>query len=80
MTVREAANKIGISPSKLYQLASSRKISHYRVGGKILFGEDDVSAFLATCRVGVAAPAPATPQTRPRLKHLNLTAAYPTAR
>jgi excisionase family DNA binding protein len=52
MTVTQAAKKIGISASKLYQLVTARKIAHYRVGGKIIFGDDDISAFLAECRVG----------------------------
>ena len=80
MTVREASRKIGISASKLYQLASSRKIGHYRIGGKIVFSDDDIAAFLNGCRVGVVATVSATPQPRLRLKHLNLTPAYPTAR
>ena len=80
LSVKTAARRLGISASKLYQLAACRKISHYRIGGKILFSDDDIAAFLNGCRVGVAATATATPQPRPRLKHLNLTSAYPTAR
>ena len=37
LNVGEAARRIGISPSKVYQLASARRISHYRIGGKIVF-------------------------------------------
>lgn len=72
MTVKEAAKRIGISASKLYQLAAAGRIGHYRVGGKIIFSDADVDAFLASCRVGVATHPVATPRTRPRLKHLNL--------
>jgi excisionase family DNA binding protein len=72
MTVIKAAKRIGISASKLYQLTAARQIGHYRVGGKILFSEQDVAAFLETCRVGAAAPVAATPQPRIQLKHLKL--------
>lgn len=72
MTVAEAAKKIGISSSKLYQLAAARVISHYRVGGKILFSEADVDAYLASCRVGAATPVVAAPRVHLKLKHLTL--------
>lgn len=72
MTVSEAAKKIGISESKLYQLVSARRISHYRVGGKILFSEDDVSVFLQSCHIGAAAPVAAAPRVPLKLKHLSL--------
>jgi excisionase family DNA binding protein len=73
MTVSEAAKRIGVSASKLYQLVAARKIAHYRIGGKIVFGEDDLAAFLAVCHVdaATAAPARALPPA-PRLKHLSL--------
>lgn len=72
MTVAEAAKKIGISTSKIYQLAAARRISHYRVGGKPIFSDDDVAAFLASCRVGVATPAATTHRSTIKLKHLHL--------
>jgi excisionase family DNA binding protein len=78
LSVKAAARRLGISVSKLYQLAASRSIGHYRIGGKILFSSQDIEAFLTGCRVGVAATVAAAPATRPRLKHLNLS--YPTAR
>jgi excisionase family DNA binding protein len=70
MTVAETARKIGISPSKLYQLVGARRIPHHRIDGKILFTDADVETFLAGCRVEAVAPVP--PQRRLHLKHLNL--------
>jgi len=72
MTVAEAAKKIGVSPSKLYQLAAARAISHFRIGGKIVFSDLDVDAYLASCRVGAVTPVVTAPRMRPRLKHLTL--------
>jgi excisionase family DNA binding protein len=72
VTVAEAAKKIGISSSKLYQLAAARAISHYRIGGKIVFFEADVEAYLASCRVGAVTPKVAAPRVQLKLKHLTL--------
>jgi excisionase family DNA binding protein len=68
----ETARRIGISNSKLYQLVAARAIAHYRIGGKIVFFEADVDAYLASCRVGAAAPAAAAPRVPVKLKHLRL--------
>ena len=73
MTVAQAAEKIGISASKLYQLIAARAITHYRVGGKILFSQADVDAYLASCRVGAVAPVATAPRVQIKLKHLRLT-------
>ncbi len=72
MTVAEAADKIGISASKLYQLVAARRIPHYRVGGKILFSEADIAAYLESCRVGAIAPVATASRAQIRLKHLRL--------
>jgi excisionase family DNA binding protein len=72
VTVSEAAKKIGISASRLYQLVSARQIVHYRIGGKIIFHEDDVAAFLAGCRIGTAPVQAAVAVPRLRLKHITL--------
>jgi excisionase family DNA binding protein len=70
MTVAETALRLGISASKLYQLVRARRISHHRIDGKILFSDEDIESFLAGCRVEAVAPAP--PQPRLHLKHLNV--------
>ena len=73
MTVSEASRKIGVSISKMYQLVSGRKISHYRVGGQILLDEGDIATFLASCRVPRSERFTAQPRiSQPKLKHLSL--------
>ena len=72
MTVGEAAKKIGVSCSKLYQLVAARQIAHYRVGGKIIFSEDDITAFLVCCRVSATPTASILQPPRLKLKHINL--------
>jgi len=56
LTVKEAAELIGISPSLVYQFCDERRVSHYRVGGKgkrgkILLDVDDLLAALEAMKV-----------------------------
>ena len=51
LSVKEAAKRMGVSASKLYQLASERKVAHFRIGGKIVFLESDLEAYLLACRI-----------------------------
>lgn len=55
-TVREAALKLGVSRLRLYLMAAHREIAHYRVGGKILFSDADIDAYLASRRVDAVIP------------------------
>ena len=71
-TVLQVSKILGISASKVYQLAAGRRIAHYRIGGKILFMAEDIAAYLATCRVGVVAPIASAPRAQIKLKHLRL--------
>ena len=72
MTVKQASARIGISPSGVYQLVATHQIVHYRIGGKIIFQEEDVASFLAGCRVDTAPAQPIVPLPRLRLKHITL--------
>lgn len=58
LTVKEAAQRLSISRSKLYQKVERREIAHYRIDGKILFSDEQVEEFLAGCRVEVGQVAP----------------------
>lgn len=70
-TIKQAAPRIGVSPSKVRQLVSLKLIAHFRVGGKILIAQDDIDAYLARCRVDVAeAPKPKPPPVT--LQHIRL--------
>jgi excisionase family DNA binding protein len=55
LTIQQAAERIGVSDSLLYELCSQGLLPHYRFGrkgkrGKILIEEADLQAFLARCR------------------------------
>ena len=61
LTVKQAAIRLGVSASRTYELVERREIAHYRVGTKILLSEDDVAAYLESCRVEPERKAPGSP-------------------
>lgn len=75
-TVPEIAERLRISVSSAYALIENGKLAHHRVGarnGAIRVSEDDLAAFLATCRREPAErrkKAPPPTLHRPRLRDL----------
>ena len=56
LTVKQAAERAGVSESLIYLLCDERRLPHYRPGGKrkrgkILIDPRDLDAFMASCRV-----------------------------
>mgnify|MGYP003447544378 CR=1 FL=1 len=56
LTVKEAAERAGVSESLIYQWCDERRLPHYRVGGrgkrgKILVSPRDLDAFMESLRV-----------------------------
>ncbi|MBA4190274.1 MAG: hypothetical protein C0467_19995 [Planctomycetaceae bacterium] len=66
LTIKQAADRTGLSASLLYQICAERRLPHFRLGregkrGKILIEETDLDAFIAASRVEagqVGTPAP----------------------
>jgi excisionase family DNA binding protein len=76
MNVGEAAKRLEVSTSMVYALCSSGRLPHVRVGlgrGTIRISEDDLKAFLESCRS--AGPAP-----RAALKHIKVQGGPPLRR
>ena len=56
LTARQAAQRVGVSLSLLYELCEQKVIPHYRMGGKgrrgrILIEESDLASYVQSCRV-----------------------------
>jgi len=56
VTIKQAAERTGLSTSLLYQICAERRLPHFRLGregkrGKILIEEVDLEAFLAAARI-----------------------------
>lgn len=63
LTPRQAAEKIGLSVSLIYQLCKSGSLQHLRVGspgrrGRILIDPHSFDQFLESCRARPIAPVP----------------------
>lgn len=65
VTIKQAADRTGMSTSLLYQICAERRLPHFRLGrdgkrGKILIEESDLDAFLLASKVeaGIKAPPP----------------------
>jgi excisionase family DNA binding protein len=57
VTVSEAARRLNVSPSLVYQWCEEQLLTHYRFGGKgrrgkILLAPADLEQFMQACRVG----------------------------
>lgn len=56
LTPQQAAERLGVSRSLIFQLCREQRLTHYRVGGRgkrgrILIDEADLDALLTECRV-----------------------------
>lgn len=74
LTVKEAAERLGISPGLMYALVAARKVRHERHGvgrGRIKIPEDALDEYRRRQTVEAVA-APTAPAVRLRLRHLNL--------
>lgn len=73
LTVADAAKRLNISTSLVYQLVESGKIAVHRVGtgrGTIRFRVEDIDSYIDSCRVECTTPT--LPKIRPKLKHIKL--------
>ncbi len=63
LSIRQAAERVSVSPALIYQWCQERRLTHYRCGGqgrrgKILISPADLDAFMESCKVTQASSAP----------------------
>jgi len=74
LTVKQAAERLGVSSQVVYALCASKALRHSRVGlrrGTIRISEEALAQYLKGREVGTAAPPP-TPPPRPSFKFSHL--------
>ena len=75
LTVKQAAERLGVSPALIYALVERRRIRHERHGlgrGVIRIPEDALEEYRQTREVGAASAAPVPDGRRVKLKHLRV--------
>lgn len=81
LTPREAADRLRISRSLIYEACADGSLAHYRVGrkgrrGKILIDPSDLDVWFTASRVGgqrlPAQPPPVPRPVKPTFRHLRL--------
>lgn len=75
LTVKAAAERMGISESLVYELCACGSLPHVRIGrpgsrGCIRLAEADIEAFLASQKVGGSAPSRPPPKEKKVFKHV----------
>lgn len=71
LTAKDVAEVLRLSISKVYELCSSGKIPHLRVGGSIRFSRDALSGFINESVVDQS-EGTKTPPRRLKSRHFNL--------
>jgi excisionase family DNA binding protein len=59
LTVKMVAKRLNCSTATIYELISSKRLRHYRIGtgrGGIRVSEDHIAEFLSEAEVGLIAP------------------------
>jgi len=72
MTVGELAGRLAVSRSKVYALIEAGTIGHYRIGGSIRVSEEQLTAYLESCKVVTAEQASGSPPAVVTLKNISL--------
>jgi excisionase family DNA binding protein len=72
LKVKQVAERLNVSASKVYELVETDQLPHYRIDGSIRVSDEQLSTYLAECEHGRGEKAKAWPErARPvKLKHL----------
>ncbi len=70
LTIKQVAEALQLSTSKVYELVSSGRLEGYRIAGSLRVGEDDLKQYLEACRI--RKPQPRVRTNRVKLKHLRV--------
>ena len=56
LTPEETRQQLRCSLPKVYQLSSSGMLPKYKIGNRLFFKEQDVSAYIESCRIEARVP------------------------
>ena len=75
LTVKKAAEQLGISPDTIYGLCAAKKLRHERIGlgrGRICIPEDAIEEYRKRVTVGVEEALKPPPPATLKLRHVSL--------
>jgi excisionase family DNA binding protein len=73
LRVKQVAERLNLSVSKIYELVESGELPHHRFGGAIRVSEEQIAEYMnRTKRERKSAAPPKGAGPRPRLKHIKL--------
>ena len=75
LTVKQAAERLGVSAQTIYALCSARLLRHSRIGlgrGRIVISEEAIAEYLRATENGASCPQVASLPQPVKLKHLRL--------
>lgn len=72
LKISEVAERLNLSPSKVYEIISSGKLIVHKFDGSLRVSEEDLGQYIQACRSGRQSEEPQkqSPTPRPRLKHI----------
>ena len=71
-SVKDVADRLSLSPSKVYRLIEERELSHHKIGGAIRISEEQLSEFLQKTTRERRTDAPPSVRPHPyKLKHIH---------
>ena len=73
LRVKQVAERLNLSESKIYEMVESGQLSHHRFGGAIRVSEEQIAEYLEETKRERQEPEPRKSQTRlPTLRHVRL--------
>ncbi len=73
LRVKQVAERLNLSQSKIYEMVESGELPHHRFGGAIRVSEDQIAEYLEETKQERREPEPRKSQPRrPQLRHVRL--------
>ena len=62
LTVKDAAERLGVPVNTVYKLTAERQLAHYRIGRSVRIDEADLDRYISGCYKSAQAPVRVTQQ------------------
>ena len=80
LTVKDAAERLGVPVNTVYKLTAERQLAHYRIGRSVRIDEADLDRYISGCYKSAQAPVHVTQQAVQAVRAATPTLTGPQAR